>query len=287
MIEEYLTVGIATKNRHEELQVTLNQLRAGSLRDCQIIVVDDGSTPAIEIPKNIDNVILIRHHESQDVACSRNEIARTVRTPFWLTLDDDSYPVEVDIEALIRLLQGSTDVIAISCPFKEQFEGSWKWLNPSLKTDVYPVRTFVACSGIINVRRFMEVGGYSDWVYQFGEESDLSLRAYKAGYPTIHSSIMKVQHNKVNVARSMDRIDYYGARNQVLMALYYLPIRYFPLRFAKLVIHHTRCLLRHGRYKGVVGIFCGLIEGGCKLSQRKGNVLTSAEFRKYRELDAS
>ena len=286
-IGEYLTVGIATKNRHQELLVTLNQLRAGPLRDCPVIVVDDGSTPAIEIPGNLDNVQLIRHDESHDVASSRNEIAHTVETPFWLTLDDDSYPVEVDISALIQLLHRSKDVIAISCPFKEQFEGDWIWLNPSLKSDVYPVRTFVACSGIINIERFLEIGGYSEWVYQFGEESDLSLRAYRAGYATIHSDILKVQHNKVNVARSMDRIDYLGARNQVLMALYYLPLRYVPFRLAKLVAHHTHCLLRFGRYKGVVGLFSGLIEGCCKLWRRRGNVLTSQEFRKYRELESS
>ena len=286
-IGEYLTVGIATKNRHQELLVTLNQLRAGPLRACSVIVVDDGSTPAIEIPGNLDNVQLIRHDESHDVASSRNEIAHTVETPFWLTLDDDSYPVEVDVSALIQLLHGSKDVIAISCPFKEQFEGDWIWLNPSLKSDVYPVRTFVACSGIINIKRFLEIGGYSEWVYQFGEESDLSLRAYRAGYATIHSDILKVQHNKVNVARSMDRIDYLGARNQVLMALYYLPLRYVPFRLAKLVAHHTHCLLSFGRYKGVVGLFSGLIEGCCKLWRRRGNVLTSEEFRKYRELASS
>lgn len=287
MIEKLLTVGIATKNRHEELQVTLKQLQAGPLQKCRIVVVDDGSTPVIEIPKSFENVTLIRHEKSKDVAYSRNEIAESIRTPFWLTLDDDSYPVDVDVDGLIVLLEQSAHVIAISCPFKEKYENEWKWLNPSIHSHSYPVRTFVACSGIINVERFIEIGGYSNWVYQFGEESDLSLRGLKKGYTTIHSGIMKVQHNKVNVARSMDRIDFYGARNQVLMAIYYLPVRYIPLRFVKLMIHHFQSLIRHGRYKGVLGIFSGLIRGCCHLSLRKENALSCEEYQRFRGLSAS
>jgi GT2 family glycosyltransferase len=287
MIEELLTVGIATKNRHEELQITLSQLKEGPLQKCRIVVVDDGSTPVIEIPESCENVTLIRHDESKDVAYSRNEIAESIRTPFWLTLDDDSYPVVVDVDELIVLLQQSANVIAISCPFKEKYHNEWRWLNPSIHSHCYTVRTFVACSAIINVSRFLEIGGYSDWVYQFGEESDLSLRALKKGYSTIHSDVMKVQHNKVNGARSMDRIDYYGARNQILMAIYYLPVRYIPLRFVKLFMHHFQCLVRHGRYKGVLGIFSGLIQGCCNLSLRKQNALSCEEYQRFRALSAS
>ena len=284
MIESLLTIGIATKNRHEELNVTLRAVRSGPLRDCRIIVVDDGSEPAIQIDKEIERVELVRHESSKDVAYSRNEIASLIRTPFWMTLDDDSHPTDIDLKALILLLENSGDVIAISFPFKEYVENSWKWLNASSKSSEYPVRTFVACSAVINVGRFKEIGGYSDWIYQFGEESDLTLRGFKAGFSTIHSDSVKVQHNKVNVARSMDRIDFFGARNQILMAVYYLPIRFIPLRIGKLICHHGRNLILKRRFKGVWGIFCGLVTGFITFRRHKNSSLSVEEYCRYRNL---
>lgn len=287
MVENLITIGIATKNRHEELNVTLRAVRSGPLRDCRIIVVDDGSEPAIQIDEEIERVELVRHESSKDVAYSRNEIASLIRTPFWLTLDDDSYPTDIDLEALIKLLENSRDVIAISFPFKEYVDDGWKWLNASSKPSQYPVRTFVACSAVINVRRFREIGGYSDWVYQFGEESDLTLRAFKAGFLTIHSDSVKVQHNKVNIARSMDRIEFFGARNQILMALYYLPIRFIPLRIGKLICHHGRNLFLKAELKGVWGIFCGLVTGFTTFRRHRNSSLSVEEYCRFRDLPPS
>lgn len=287
MIESLLTIGIATKNRHEELNVTLRHLRNGPFRECSIVVIDDGSEPAIEVPEDVGRVRLVRHEVSKDVAYSRNELGQLIETPFWMTLDDDSYPIEVDMEGLVKLLQSSDDVIAVSLPFKELYGDEWVWLNPSTQNKAYPVRTFVACSGIINLKRFREIGVYSDWVYQFGEESDLSLRALKKGYRTIHSDMVRVQHNKVNVARSMARIDYFGARNQVLMAMYYLPLSILPLRLAKLILHHFRMLFRHGRVSGIWGLLCGLSKGLANIFRRRMNPLSRGEFKSFRCLPGS
>ena len=88
MIENLLTIGIATKNRHDELNLTLREVKNGPLRNCRIIVVDDGSEPAIEIDKEIECVELVRHESSKDVAYSRNEIASLIRP--LDDLNDDS-----------------------------------------------------------------------------------------------------------------------------------------------------------------------------------------------------
>lgn len=108
-----LTVVIPTKDRpfrlHHAIQSVLPQLVAGD----SIVIVDDGSTPAVEtsmqefLKDSADNLIsFLRNEVSQGPAMARNTGVSVASTPYIVFLDDDDALAEGYLDSLRKYWMG-------------------------------------------------------------------------------------------------------------------------------------------------------------------------------------
>src|SRR5471032_2681523 len=99
-----VAICITTHNRRAELDRTLTQIVALAPQPDEIVIVADGCTygTADFVREKNPGAKLIIHEQGRGSIPSRNEMAAATTCEIFLSLDDDSYPIEPDAIARIR-----------------------------------------------------------------------------------------------------------------------------------------------------------------------------------------
>lgn len=253
------TISITTKNRPAMLAETVRQLARTAAEAEELLLVDDGSQPPID-PETFGPLPfplrLIRHDTSHGLIPSRNEIARECRTPFILSCDDDSYPINGSVSEAAGYLESHPGILGLSFPFLEG--PARKPGNPSLQQEPYPVRLFFACAFLFRTAYFLELGGYGTWFIRQNEERDLSYRAMLRGWDIFHYPALTVFHHYTPMARDMDRQDYLTMRNEIGLELRRIPWPVAALKVARNGLIALWWTVRQRRSCHVRGYLAGL-----------------------------
>ncbi len=199
-IKKQITIGITTKDRWDDLRETFGKLRDFGFSSLPLVLIDDGSaSPCPFDPQDFfPDVRFIVHEKAGGLVRARNEIIHSTRTPFCLNLDDDSFPVDGDISLAVEHFLTNPEVGAISFNAIGRDESLGL---PEILPNYSQVRFFLGCAHMINCSLFREVGGYSDDLFFYHEEVDLTIRFHRAGYRSVFSRDLTIRHNKSPVNR--------------------------------------------------------------------------------------
>ena len=212
---------IPTRNRHEVLEETLG--RIGSLvlthlnAQCELVIVDNASTVAVEAPRRLANGIPVRviRIEMNRNTAARNIAAIEAEGEWLVMLDDDSSPLaETDWGVLD---QHDEDVAAIG--------GEITLPDGRHESGGLP-EVVVGCGCAIRRDVFLEVAGYDASFGYYAEEYDLCAELILSGYRIAHSRSLRFLHRKSSVGRDFKRIIRYLVRNNGWVFQRYAPEQY-------------------------------------------------------------
>lgn len=246
-----LTVGIATRNRPDELVRCLRSLHLLDGLLAEVIVLDDASDPPIEAPTRAalgaelpPSVRFIRSERSMYVSAARNLIAREAATPWVMNLDDDAFILDrAALEAAIRVLERDPEVAAVALA---QADAQGRAYDPAAQPSPadHPcyVPTFIGYAHVLRRDAFLAAGGFRERLGINGEEKELSLRLLDAGYRVVYLPGARIAHVASAAERDARRYLHQTVRNTTLGALYDEPMplvfggvalrlaAYFPMR---------------------------------------------------------
>lgn len=215
-------IGISTKNRWKDLAVTLAHLRDEGLDKLETIVIDDGSdAPApAELPAQFPWVKFERFEKSQGYITQRNRLGSLLSTEFYLSLDDDSFPVAGDLEAAGAWLKTHPEVAALA--LRIIFAGDPMAID-SMKTEPVRVKDFIGCGFILRREMFLSLGGFEERLYFYHEEPEYCFRTFQRGYQTYLYPSVVIRHMVTSSSRNFGPRTRYFIRNVILMDLWYYP----------------------------------------------------------------
>ena len=222
-------IGITTRDRWEVLAVTLSELRKKGYEAVETIVIDDGSKQPL--PKALraafPKVRFERADHSLGLVVQRNRLAQMLSSTYYLSLDDDSFPVAGDISDAVGWLENHPSVAALALHIVQGNE-----TIPRAETlgEPFPVRYFIGCGHLLRRRQFLELGGYLERLHYFGEEIDYCLKALLQGSSTYAYPAVVVRHNRTAVARNSAKAARYYIRNEAIVGLLYFPFPFSVLR---------------------------------------------------------
>lgn len=225
-------IGITTKDRWDDLEITLTRLREEGLDSLETVVVDDGSSTPLpaRFRQQYPWVKFSRFEKSRGLIAQRNHIAGLLTTPLILGLDDDSFPIAGNLEAAATWMTEHPEVVALALQviFK----------NESVPADFasrepFPVREFIGCANLVNRDFFLRLGGYEERFEFFTEETEFCLRALQQGYACHAYPAVVVRHNLTPVARNLVRRGRQFIRNEILVSLWFFPFPECYLRAAR------------------------------------------------------
>ncbi len=253
-------IGIATKNRWEDLNHTLCALAGLGLGDRRILVFDDASDQPC--PYDVSSICrqaeLRRFSESQGYIVRRNQLAREMKSKYYLSLDDDSFPVAGSLDEAARFAESREDLFCLSFPIYNPVTGEHQ--VRSLQDKPYKVRSFVGCGHLLHRERFLALGGYREELVHQAEEVEISARAFQEGLHCYHFPDLQIHHTASNQGRKWHRMDFYGARNNVLWNDWFMPSRLKLIKQSRTFISRTALFLKTGRIGHAQGQLAGFID---------------------------
>lgn len=224
-ISSLVQIGIATKNRWDDLKVTLEKLRDFGLGHLRIFIFDDCSDAPcpFDVQALCAGAELTRFDVSHGYITRRNEIARAMDAKYYLSLDDDSFPFAGSLEAAAAYAETLTDNFCLGFPIYTPLMD--KNFSEALSGNPHQVRSFVGCSHLLDRQRFLDLGGYREELVHQGEEIEIAVRAFQQGLICRRFPGFQIMHMATNVGRSFYRMDFYGGRNTLLWNDWYVPPR--------------------------------------------------------------
>ena len=210
-----ISVVIPNYNGLEYLKKCLEALANQSVKDFDIIIVDDASTEKNieDIIKEYENITLIKHDENKGFAASVNDGIRQSKSEYVFLLNNDAYPESDCIEKLLAALkESSEDVFSIQCMMisaknRELIDSAGDFFNifgyarsrgKDKKIEDYnkPGEIFSACAGAAVYKReiLRKIGLFDETHFAYLEDVDLGYRARIYGYINKYEPLARVYH---------------------------------------------------------------------------------------------
>jgi glycosyltransferase involved in cell wall biosynthesis len=278
------TVVIVTKDRREDV------LRAVASAVAQrpapeVIVLDDGSTDgtASALREAFAQVRVERFEESQGYIVRRNQGAELASGRILVSIDDDAEFASEDTVALAVSEFSEAQIGAVAIPYVDLPDSAVQQRAP-VGDGVYLTHIFRGTAYAVRRELFLELGGFRQQLVHQAEEGDFTIRLLDAGYFVRLGRAEPVRH-RASATRNLDRIWFYGSRNEILFAWHNVPMPYLMLQLGKSTLH----LLWLGRgvrrtrlfARGILAGYAAAVRG---LSGRKP--VRRQSWKLYRRLGA-
>ena len=220
-----VAICITTYHRRVELERTLAQIAALSPQPEEILLVADGCSDGTAefVRERHPGVRLIVHEQSCGSIPSRNEMATATSCDIFLSLDDDSYPLERDAIGRIRELFEMNPRLAVA-EFPQRTDERADSLTA---TDFGPARfigSFANSGAAVRRAVFAKLGGYPDFFVHAYEEPDFALRCVSAGWQVRFEPGITIRHHFTNLQRNEIRTHHRHARNEIWSAFLRCPM---------------------------------------------------------------
>ena len=222
-LADLVSIGITTKNRWQDLEITLTKIKEAGLDRLPIIILDDASDQhcPFDVSCFSSQIQIHRFKESKGLVVRRNQIAQSIQTKYYFSLDDDSYPVSGSLEAAVEFAESLDDLLCLGFPIYNPVLTEYQ--SQSSSKEPYPVRSFVGCGHLLHRERFLKLDGYREELIHQGEEMEIAARGFQKNWCCYHFPNFLIHHTASNIGRNWHRMDFYGARNNVLWNDWYVP----------------------------------------------------------------
>lgn len=224
-----VAVTITTHNRRQELKRTLDQISRLSPPPDEILVCADGcrddTVPFLR--ERHSGVRLIVHEKAAGSIPSRNELAGIADCDVFISLDDDSYPLDVDFVDRVRNLFAENPRLAVAA-FAQRSDEFPESLTASNFGDPSFTGSYANSGAAIRRASFMQLGGYPDFFFHAYEEPDFALRCVAAGWQVRFEPMLIVRHHFTAAERNEIRTHHRHARNECWSVLIRCPNAMVP-----------------------------------------------------------
>ncbi|MDR3406409.1 MAG: glycosyltransferase [Chthoniobacter sp.] len=223
-----VAVCVTTHNRRDELARTLASLAGLNPAPDEILVAVDGCHDGtLELLRETyPRVRLLIHDQAQGSIPSRNELATACSCDVFLSLDDDSYPLEIDCIARLRALFDARPHLAVAS-FPQRSD---EFPESLTVTDFGPsqfVGSYANSGAAIRRVAFERLGGYPGFFFHAYEEPDFALRCVAAGWQVWHEVSITIRHHFTGAQRNEMRTHQRHARNELWSVLLRCPAPQF------------------------------------------------------------
>lgn len=217
---------ITTKNRSEDLRITLENLREyWENPTVECVVINDGSTDNTkEVLEEFDKIKVLHNEVSKGYLFSRNRLFEETTAPYIIFLDDDAHIISPQpLELIEKTFEDpNCGVLAFRIYWGKdpiQFE----WLNEENKK----VKGFVGCGHVWKRSAWNSIPNYPEWFEFYGEEVFASNHLLQKKIHVVYVPNLMVQHRvDMNARRSHN--DFMRRQRRSLAAGWYLYLIFYP-----------------------------------------------------------
>jgi len=224
-----ISIIITTKNRSPELLRTLNVLRSLDPQPLEVLITADGCTDdTVELVESekrkgeIKNILLIVNEVGKGSVASRDRMMREATGDLLLTIDDDSYPEQMDCLETLRELFEKNPKMAIAT-FPQRTEEYPVTLTQTNFGEAHSVRSFPCSGACLRVSTYRSLQGFEPMFFHMYEEPDYAIQCVADGWDVLFTPEITVRHHWTGSGRSELRNHHFHARNELWSTVMRVP----------------------------------------------------------------
>ncbi len=244
-----IAVVIPTYNRGAAIACVLEKMRECDPRPAEIWVhVDLGDgTLERELRRRFPEVRVLTSPTQQGPGGGRHQCLLACTTPYAVSFDDDSYPVDPDFFATVQRL-------FVEHPEAAIFGANiWHRHEPEIARikNLVRVPSYIGCGHAVRLAAYRCVRGYLPRDRAYGmEESDLSLQLFAVGWQVYEAGELRVYHDTNLMHHESPEITAGVVTNVGLYAFLHYPMRGWSWGLLQLANKVIYCI-RMGRIRGI------------------------------------
>lgn len=288
-----VSILIATKNRINDLLVTLNQVKPILAEDnVACVIIDDGSTDGTfeRVKQQFPEISIHRNETSKGYIYCRNKMLNETDVDYAISLDDDAHFLsENPLAVLTNHFEANPNCGLIATRI------FWSKTPPknSESADVaQKVKSFIGCGHIWRMKAWREIPNYPEWFEFYGEESFASFQLFKTQWEVHYVPQILVQHRVDLKERAKDTKSFAFRYRRAIRADWYnyflfFPISKIPEKMAYSIWMQLKGKVFKGNFKVIAPLFLALTDlflAAPKLIKHR-NALTSEEYTAYGKLN--
>jgi len=267
-----VSVVIISYNRIDKLREALHELQKQQYQDFEVIVVDnnsqDGSQQLIE--EQFTEVKLLELPYNIGIA-ARNRGIDISRGEFIVLMDDDAVLQKDWIENAVRHFREEPSLGVLASKVLNYYSGKiWGWVygvDVNIFADKqFEIFDFVACAAAIRKTALEKTGLFSEELFIYWDEDDLSIRMIDSGYKILYCPDLVAYHKISSSQNTMrnKRSMYYNTRNAIWYYWKYYPVwvaitvSFCSIPYQLIRALRYRCLW--SCLKGILNAFTGMPE---------------------------
>jgi glycosyltransferase involved in cell wall biosynthesis len=223
-------IHIATKNRKEDLLLTLEQVYSFLENpEVECVVFDDGSDDGSSeaVQNNFPKIKLHRNETSRGYIYCRNIMLNETQADVAISLDDDAHFLSQNpFEVIQNYFNENPNCGLIA------FRIFWSKVAPqSNQTKAIPerVKSFVGCGHAWRMEAWRSIPSYPEWYEFYGEESFASLQLFKNNWEIHYLPQVFIQHRVDLKQRKNFGQDFTLRYRRGLRAGWYNVFLFYPL----------------------------------------------------------
>jgi len=241
-----VSILIVTKNRPDELEITLNKLVVLlDLSMHEVLIFIDGCKKTEVLIAKYSWVQWENSKKSISASPARNKLYKKAKGNILIGLDDDAHPLSDHFIAKIQcafLVDTKIGIIAFQ-EIRGIFVSDYEALGKSeVEIEKYKTNDFVGCGFAIRKEIYDKTNGFPVWIDIYGEESCLGIEVLDLGYEIHYDSTIIVNHRVDRQKRLGQGGNYFRFEKQLKNIIYFYVV-YYPnpiLKIAKLLFHNFR-----------------------------------------------
>ena len=202
---------ISTKDRREDLLVTLSSIAPLLKPTVSCVVFDDGSSDGTSeaVRKNFPQVVLWRNESPKGYIFCRNKMLNETTATYAISLDDDAhFLTESPLEIVVRHFDDQPNCGLIACRI---FWGTDAPSGTKTRETAHRVKGFVGCGHVWRMDAWRNIPDYPEWFEFYGEEMFAAFQLFLANWEIHYVPELFVHH----------RVDMKARRNTKGFALRY------------------------------------------------------------------
>lgn len=234
---------IVTKNRPEDLALTLNKLKGLiDLSIHEVLVFIDGCSKTEAIITDYEWVNWTTSKQSISASPARNTLYKKAKGEIFIGLDDDAHPLSPNFISEVQAafdLNKSIGIIAFQ-EVRGLFISDEDAIRHSKQLAPYFTSDFVGCGFSIKKEVYDATNGFPVWIDIYGEEPALALEVLDLGYKILYQPNIKVNHRIDVEKRKLQGRNYFRFERQLKNTIrYYLVYHPKPIKKVVKVLWHN------------------------------------------------
>lgn len=236
---------IVTKNRPEDLGLTLNKLKTiidASIHE--VLVFIDGCSKTEAIVQDFNWVKWTISKKSISASPARNKLYRKAKGVIFIGLDDDAHPLSSNFIPEVENTFKTNKNIGIIA-FQEVrglFASDKIALAQAKNLETYITNDFVGCGFAIKKEVYNKTNGFPVWIDIYGEEPAVALEVLDLDLDILFQPTIKVNHRVDVEKRKLQGRNYFRFERQLKNEIRYYLV-YYPnpiFKILKTLIHNFR-----------------------------------------------